>query len=85
MLCATHDVGETLTFPRVMVIEDGRLIEDDQPSKLAANPGSRYRQLLDAEESVRKNLWANVNWRRFYMDSGKLTQIDDVNEGGAQS
>lgn len=83
MLCATHDVGETLAFPRVLVIEGGRIIEDDQPTKLAANPDSRYRQLLDAEEAVRNNLWANVSWRRFNIDGGRLTSADEPGDGDA--
>lgn len=83
MLCATHDVGETLAFPRVLVVEGGRIIEDDQPTKLAANPDSRYRQLLDAEEAVRNNLWANVSWRRFNIDGGRLTSADELGDGDA--
>ena len=73
LLCVTHDVGETLNFPRVLVIEEGHLIEDGDPAALAAQPESRYRQLLDAEEAVRNNLWANVGWRRFIIDGGKLS------------
>ena len=77
LLCVTHDVGETLNFPRVLVIEEGHIIEDGDPVVLAAQPESRYRQLLDAEEAVRINLWANVGWRRFSIDSGRLSQ-DEV-------
>jgi len=78
LLCVTHDVGETMNFPRVLVIEEGHIIEDGDPAELAAQPESRYRQLLDAEEAVRNNMWANVAWRRFIIDSGKLSegQID---------
>jgi hypothetical protein len=53
LLCVTHDVGETLTFDRVLVIERGRLVEDGAPTVLARQPNSRYRALLDAEETVR--------------------------------
>ena len=28
LMCITHDVGETLAFPRVLVIEDGQILED---------------------------------------------------------
>ncbi len=38
LLCITHDVGETLAFPRVLVIENGHLIEDGDPSRLAGQP-----------------------------------------------
>ena len=60
LLCVTHDVGETLNFPRVLVIEEGHIIEDGDPAVLAAQPESRYHQLLEAEEAVRNNLWGNV-------------------------
>src|SRR5205807_936886 len=53
LLCVTHDVGETLEFPRALVIDDGRIVEDGSPHDLAADPVSRYRALLDAEQSVR--------------------------------
>jgi ABC-type bacteriocin/lantibiotic exporter with double-glycine peptidase domain len=77
LLCVTHDVGETLQFPRVLVIEEGHIIEDGNPAELAAQPESRYRQLLDAEEAVRNNLWGNVGWRRLIIDSGKLSTDDN--------
>jgi ATP-binding cassette subfamily B protein len=80
LLCVTHDVSETLGFPRVLVIEAGRILEDGLPEELAADPGSRYRQLLDAEEGVRKNLWAGVNWRRFVIDEGRLSESSPEGE-----
>jgi ATP-binding cassette subfamily B protein len=74
LLCITHDVGETQAFPRVLVIEQGRIVEDASPTELAARPGSRYRALLDAEQAVRQNLWADTAWRRFVIDNGKLEE-----------
>ena len=37
LLCVTHDVGETLGFERVLVLEDGRIEEDGRPE----GPGSQ--------------------------------------------
>jgi ABC-type multidrug transport system fused ATPase/permease subunit len=74
LFSVTHDVGETRNFPRVLVIEKGRIIEDGSPQTLLDNPDSRYSQLVLAEEGVRKNLWAGVNWRRFLMDQGWLKE-----------
>jgi ABC-type multidrug transport system fused ATPase/permease subunit len=71
MLCVTHDVGETLGFERVLVIEDGRIIEDGAPARLVQT-ASRYRQLLDAEASVRDELWNGDYWRRLTMQDGRL-------------
>jgi ATP-binding cassette subfamily B protein len=71
MLCVTHDVGETLGFERVLVIEDGRIVEDGVPARLAQR-ASRYRELLDAEQAVRDELWNGDYWRRLTMQDGQL-------------
>src|SRR5262249_4895737 len=46
LLCITHDVQSTQAFDRVLVVEQGRIIEDDAPAHLATRPESRYRALL---------------------------------------
>jgi len=74
LFCVTHDVGETQGFPRVIVIEDGRIIEDDTPKRLKAKRGSRYQAMLEAEEDVRHDLWASTDWRRMWIEDGKLKE-----------
>ena len=74
LLCITHDVSETLIFPRVLVIEDGQILEDGGPAQLAQQPGSRYRSLLQAEEEVRKGLWQGADWRRMTIADGHLEE-----------
>jgi ATP-binding cassette subfamily B protein len=74
LLCITHDVSETKTFPRVVVIEQGRVVEDGPPLKLLQNAGSRYRALLEAEEAVMRGLWSNKEWRRLWLEGGELTE-----------
>jgi ATP-binding cassette subfamily B protein len=78
LLCITHDVGETLTFPRVLVIENGQIVEDGSPVELAEKPGSRYRSLLAAEQAVRHELWASAEWRKFTLDNGRLLEGNGV-------
>ena len=73
-LCVTHDVGETLDFERVLVIENGRVVEDGAPAALAAQPGSRYGELLAAERDVRSGMWGSAVWRRLVMDRGRLSE-----------
>ncbi len=73
MLCVTHDVSETLAFDRVLVIEDGRICEDDQPARLAAQP-SRYRELLDAERLVRDRMWKGKQWRHIRVEDGAVSE-----------
>lgn len=75
VLCVTHDVAETLGFDRVVVIDDGRIVEDGPPTQLAAG-ATRYRALLDAEMRVRAGLWQGTEWRRIRIAHGQV-------EGGA--
>ena len=72
LICITHDVSETLSFPRVVVIEDGRIIEDGNPALLSQQTEARYHALLEAEEGVREGLWASGEWRRYNLEGGQL-------------
>ncbi len=76
LLCITHDVGETSTFDRVLVIEAGRLVEDAPPAVLAAQP-SRYSDLLSAETVVRQTLWEGTRWRRLWVAQGRVEETDE--------
>jgi len=77
-------VSETLNFPRVLVIEEGRIIEDGTPQDLAAQSGTRYQQLLEAEEQVRQGLWASADWQRLWIDDGRLApRADDLKIPGS--
>jgi ATP-binding cassette subfamily B protein len=74
LLAVTHDVSDTLQLPRVLVIEEGRIVEDGEPRALAADPQSRYRALLDVEDGVRRSLWSSARWRRLRLDEGRLVE-----------
>ncbi len=74
LLCVTHDVNETLGFERVLVVEDGQIVQDAPPTELAANPTSRYRALLDGEQAVRSGLWSSSEWRRLWIQEGTLRE-----------
>lgn len=76
LLCITHDVSETLDFERVLVVENGRIVEDGIPAALAANPDSRYRAMLAAEEMVRHSLWSDEGWRRLRLENGRISEGD---------
>jgi ABC-type transport system involved in cytochrome bd biosynthesis fused ATPase/permease subunit len=75
LICITHDVSETLEFPRVLVLEGGRLVEDAAPTELTARPDSLFSQLLKSEYSVRKALWGSSVWRRIELQSARLREI----------
>ncbi len=72
LLCITHDVGETLDFERVVVIDGGRVVEDGAPRDLAARTGSRYAAMLEAETEVRTKMWASAEWKRLRLRGGVL-------------
>jgi ABC-type bacteriocin/lantibiotic exporter with double-glycine peptidase domain len=63
LLCITHDVSETESFPRVLVVENGRVVEDGAPAELLARADSRYRALHQAEVEVRREIWRSAVWR----------------------
>jgi ABC-type bacteriocin/lantibiotic exporter with double-glycine peptidase domain len=74
LLCITHDIADTRDFPRVLVIERARIVEDGKPSDLASNPNSRYRALLDAEYFVRRGMWSHPKWLRLRIEAGAITE-----------
>lgn len=74
LLCITHDVSDTLEFDRVLVIEDGHVVEDGIPAELAIDPSSRYSQLIAAETLVHRGLWASSQWRRFHITRGQVRE-----------
>ncbi|MGR8930146.1 MAG: ATP-binding cassette domain-containing protein [Gammaproteobacteria bacterium] len=71
LLCVTHDVSETLMFDRVLVVDNGKIIEDGNPAELAAIE-SRYRELLDMEKVVKKDSWQASDWRNIKIRAGRL-------------
>ena len=71
LLLISHDIADTAQFDRVVVVEDGRIVEDGAPATLAARP-SRYRQLLEAENHARAMLRDRSDWRRLSLRDGRL-------------
>jgi ATP-binding cassette subfamily B protein len=75
LLCASHDVADTLDFDRVLVMERGRIIETGRPRQLAVTLDSRYRAMLAEEREVQRELWAHHAWRRCHLTGGALEEI----------
>jgi ATP-binding cassette subfamily B protein len=74
LICITHDVGDTKDFARVLLIDEGRIVEDGDPQILAESPDSRYHALLQAEQQVRETIWSSTSWRRFKIERGTLIE-----------
>jgi len=75
LLCITHDMSAVLQFDRVVVMEEGRIVEDGAPGELAGQEDSHFRALLAKEERVRRTLWQDSGWRRLRMERGQLTEV----------
>ena len=71
LLCITHDIVQTQDFERVLVLEKGRVVEDGVPEHLAAQPESRYAQLLESEARTLARL-SGPQWRRFRVEGGHV-------------
>ena len=78
LICITHDVGDTMSFPRVLVVDEGQIVEDGIPLELAGRADSRYRAMLKAEDAVRGDLWSSSEWRRLRLDGGILLETAET-------
>jgi ABC-type multidrug transport system fused ATPase/permease subunit len=79
ILCVTHDVADTQDFERVLVVDQGRIVEDGQPSLLRQDPKSHYSMLIETEDKIRSMHWSNPQWRRLCLKDGNLIEdrMDD--------
>ena len=74
LLCITHDLEETQSFDRVLVVENGSVIEHGPPGELLCTEESRYAGLMRAEASTRALLWSNRLWRRIHIARGRAVE-----------
>ena len=81
LLNITHDIGEAWSFPRVLVMDGGRIVEDGSPEELCRRKNSRYRVLLEAEEAAREFVWSDPAWRTFVMRDGRLREETPLVQG----
>ncbi|MDP5208610.1 ATP-binding cassette domain-containing protein [Microbulbifer sp. 2205BS26-8] len=75
LLCITHDITETQRFDRVLVVEDGRIVEDGAPAALCKRKGTRYAQLLLAEQNLWQDCWKSNDWRHLRMQGGRVSEL----------
>jgi ABC-type bacteriocin/lantibiotic exporter with double-glycine peptidase domain len=72
LLSISHHIAETRSFERVLVIDEGRVVEDGNPRQLALYEGSRFCAMLKAERMVTDGLWASAEWRHLKLERGEL-------------
>jgi ABC-type bacteriocin/lantibiotic exporter with double-glycine peptidase domain len=73
LLAISHDLSEAITFARVLVLEDGQIVEDGDPQELALNSESRFHAMLAAERAIRDEFWNGAEWRHLRLENGQLT------------
>jgi len=74
LLCATHDLQQTLEFARVLVVDGGRIVEDGNPQQLLEDSTSMFRRLVDSARAADERVWNAPRWRRWWIDAGTLTE-----------
>jgi ABC-type multidrug transport system fused ATPase/permease subunit len=74
LLCVTHDVSQTAEFDRILVIENGRIVENDAPVQLLARGNSRYAQLVRVDRANHRELWRASAWRHWWLADGQLVE-----------
>jgi ABC-type transport system involved in cytochrome bd biosynthesis fused ATPase/permease subunit len=75
LLCITHDISETQSFPRVLVLQNGQIAEDGCPKMLLAEPDSVYSQLMAQEKRVQQQWQQSGHWRYLHIADGQLHEV----------
>ncbi|MCB9793581.1 MAG: ATP-binding cassette domain-containing protein [Alphaproteobacteria bacterium] len=70
LLAVTHDIDQAARFDRVLVVEEGRLVEQGAPAALI-EAGGRFAELLAADAAAREQLWADPSWRAVELAQGR--------------
>jgi ABC-type bacteriocin/lantibiotic exporter with double-glycine peptidase domain len=65
LIFISHDIHEAMSFERVLVMEDGTIVEDGH--------GPRFQAMLDAESAIRDRFWDGPEWRHLRLHNGHLT------------
>jgi ABC-type bacteriocin/lantibiotic exporter with double-glycine peptidase domain len=74
LLFVSHDIADTLDFERVLVIEDGRVVEEGPPRQLVDDQGSRYGALVAGDRAMQNGDWADGEWRKLWLENGRLRE-----------
>lgn len=73
LIAISHDVADTASFDRVVVVERGRIVEQGEPEVLRGVSDSHYSRLLAEERAVRLR-FAAASWRNLRLDGGRLEE-----------
>jgi ATP-binding cassette subfamily B protein len=71
-VCISHDIEVAASFPRVLVLEGGKIVEDGAPAELAARPDSAFAARARAERAHRDQLFSGTGWRSVAVRDGQI-------------
>ncbi len=74
LLCVTHDLAETTSFDRIIVVADGRVVEVGTPDELRGR-ATRYSALLEAEKRLEREVWGDPSWRHVHLVGGSVREV----------
>jgi ABC-type bacteriocin/lantibiotic exporter with double-glycine peptidase domain len=74
LVCVTHDVADAGRFPRVIVIDGGRVVQDGPPEALLGDTEGLYARLVAEEQVVLAALEGGADWRRWRIEAGRLVE-----------
>lgn len=74
LVFVTHDITESLQFDRVLVLEEGRIVQDGCPKELASCGEGTFSRMLQAQSRSNRRLSEDTAWRRLNLDEGGLSE-----------
>jgi ABC-type bacteriocin/lantibiotic exporter with double-glycine peptidase domain len=85
LMLVTHDIAETESFDRVLVIDGGKIAEDGNPKELLENPRSRYATWVRSDRELRAAEWSGDNWRRVWLSAGRVREEEGATQKAGKS
>ncbi|MBK9755903.1 MAG: ATP-binding cassette domain-containing protein [Nannocystis sp.] len=72
LLCVTHDIAAAAGFDRVLVVAEGRIVEDRLCADMSPETAPQFTGLLRAEAELHGEVWSDPRWRRMTIEDGAL-------------
>lgn len=76
LIWVSHDIEATYDFERVLVMKQGRIVEDGVPRELLKQADTHYAGLARNHAEVRRKGWSGPEWRRIRLENGVLKEGD---------
>jgi len=72
LIFISHDVQDTVNFDRVLVMDSGKITEDDHPKGLLDNEKSWYQSIINNEKRVRQLFMKKTKWKKWWIENGRM-------------